>query len=238
MNNPDQTPGLFPEQTIPYLTFLKATVINSLRNAFNNHPDPALAKTVIRLERSQQKIDYPMIVVKYYGKTIQRAGVANVQYMDSVDIPSIPTLQPFHIFVYEGDMEFSVYALDILTRDRLVDSLITIIASQYLGTWVDSFYNTIYNISQVATPQSDYNALTFNTDQITPFGATDQATPWQSENELLYKDVYRTNIFGQFMSLPTSDPVLNYINEILLLPTNDATPVDDNPSEIVITAEG
>jgi hypothetical protein len=235
MSNPEQSPGLFPEQTIPYLTFIKATVVSALRSAFANHPDNFLAKTNIRLERSQEKLDYPMIVIKYYGRNVKRIGIANVQYMDNTMIPSIPTLQPLTIFTYEGDVEFSVYALDTLTRDRLVDSLITIVSSQNLGGWVDDFYDSVYDKSQVAEPASDYNQLIFNTDEFTPFGATDQATPWRSENELLYKDVYRTNIFGQFMSLPTSDPVLNYINKILLYPTDNAVAADTNPSLITLT---
>jgi hypothetical protein len=232
---------LFQEQTIPYLTFLKASVIDALRRAFALHPDPALAQTKITLEFPQTKITYPLIVIDYYGRRIFNSGVASFEELASPEVLNLgDTPQLFYMYGYEGDIEFSLYGLDTLTRDRLADSLVTLIVSQNLQQWTSNFYERIYNMSEIGIPASDYNSLTFNTDEITPFGDEQMPTPWDSENALLYKTMYRTNILGQFMTLPNSVILNDYITEILLFPIDESegeTSETQIPISVPVTAD-
>ena len=211
--------GLFEEQTIPYVTFLKASVVDALRRAFSNHPDPALAATKITIELPQTKIIYPLIVVRYYGRRIFNSGIASFEMISSPEVLGLgETPQLFYNYAYEGDIEFSMYGLDTLTRDRLVDSIVHLLVTETLESWTNEFMERIYDMAELAIPASDYNSLTFNTDEITPFGDSQEHTPWNTENPLIYKSVYRTNILGKFMTLPNLQVLNDYINEIILYP--------------------
>jgi len=239
---PFQGPNtLFQEQTIPYLTFLKASIVDALRRAFANHPDPALAKTKVTIEFPQTEITYPLIVVDYYGRRIFNSGVNSYEQIASPEVQNLGvTPQLFYMYGYEGDVEFSLYALDTLSRDRLADSLVTIIVSQNLSAWTEAFFERIYDMSELGIPASDYNSLTFNTDEITPFGDSTMPTPWDSENALLYKTMYRTNILGQFMTLPNLEVLNNYITEILLFPidvSEGPTSSTQIPVSVPVTAD-
>ncbi len=231
---------IFQEQTIPYLTFLKASVIDALRRAFANHPDPALAQTKVTLEFPQTKITYPLIVVDYYGRRIFNSGVNSFEYLDSPEVLSLGSdTQLFYSYGYEGDLEFSLYGLDTLTRDRLADSLVTLIVSQNLETWSNFFFERLYDMAELGIPASDYNSLTINTDEVTPFGDSQMPTPWESENALLYKTMYRTNILGQFMTLPNIAVLTGAIEEVLLYPIDLAegeTSSTQNPIVVPVTA--
>lgn len=226
---------LFPDQSIPYPSFLYATLIDGLRRSYVQHPDPAIKKTQIIYEYTTDKVTYPLIIVRYYGRDIRNSGVGN---KDQLMVEG--QLQAFEHYYYEGDIEFEIQAMDPLSRDRMTGSLVTLIASGSLGSWMGKFFDRVYGDLASVYPYRDYNFININSDELTPFGNVTVPAPWNAENELLFKTTLRTNVLGEFTSLPNLWPLDNAIEKILLYPystvSGDPVPNLDSPDgSIVIT---
>ncbi len=59
----------FPlQKTIRYKTYIKTAMQEAIQSVFANHPDPLLAQTKVRLDFSFEEVDFPAIVIRYYGK--------------------------------------------------------------------------------------------------------------------------------------------------------------------------
>jgi hypothetical protein len=226
---------VFPDQSIPYPSFLYATLIDGLRRSYVQHPDPAIKKTQVIYEYTTNKVTYPLMIVRYYGRNIRNTGVGN---KDSLLING--ELQAFEHYYYEGDIEFEIQTMDPLSRDRLVGSLVTLITSGSLGNWMGEFFDRVYGDLADIYPYRNYNFININSDELTPFGNVTVPAPWNAENELLFKSTHRTNILGEFTSLPNLWPLTNAIEKILLYPysleSGDPVPDITNPAgAIVIT---
>lgn len=73
--------ALLPEQTIPYKTYVKAAIVEALRNVFRNHPDARLQGTKVSIEYPTSELHYPSVVVRFFERTIRNAGVGHVEYL-------------------------------------------------------------------------------------------------------------------------------------------------------------
>jgi hypothetical protein len=215
---------LFPDQSIPYPSFLYATMIDGLRRAYAQHPDPAIAQTMVIYEYTTDEVKYPLMIVRYYGRDIKNSGVGN---KDTLTING--EIQAFEHYYYEGDIEFEIQTMDPLSRDRMAGSLVTLITSGSLGSWMGEFFDRVYGDLADVYPYRNYNFVNINSDELTPFGNVTVPAPWNAENELLFKTTYRTNILGEFTSLPNLAPLTAAIEKVLLYPYSEieGDPVPD-----------
>src|ERR1700756_30577 len=205
--------SIFPEKTVPYPSFLYATLLTGMRKSFALHPDDHHKNTMCIYEYTTDEIKYPLIILRYYGRTIKNTGVGNK------DIITINGFQhAFEHYYYEGDIEFECQALDPVSRDRLVGSLVHLISVGAMDAWSGQLFDTIYGDHDDILPYRDFNFVNINSDSIHPFGNVQGPAPWNSENELIFKTTYRTNVLGEFTSLPDTGPLTNVINSILVYP--------------------
>lgn len=205
--------ALFPEETVPYPSFLYATLLTGLRKSFALHPDPYYKKTMCIYEYTTDEIRFPLIILRYYGRTIKNSGVGN---KDIIEIEGFQ--HAFEHYYYEGDIEFECQALDPLSRDRLAGSLVHLISQGTMDTWSGKLFDSVYGNHDDILPYRDFNFVNINSDEITPFGNVQVPAPWNSENELVFKTTYRTNVLGEFTSLPDAQPLTTVIEKVLLYP--------------------
>lgn len=231
---------MLPEKTIRYKTYVKTALVNALRDVFTNHPDPLLARTKITIDYPTTENMYPTIIVRFYERDIRNAGVGHVEYLMREGTELTPVYDKFKHYLYDGDIEFAIYALSTKDRDLLADSLIQTLAMADMAGYTNNFISRIYfppdDTDGVDEPR--YNFVNINTDKISGFGETQTQQPWLSEDQLQYQTSYRVNIYGEFYSLPPLDDVVpgfGVVEQVNLFPyIADLEPVPtgtDDPSE-------
>jgi hypothetical protein len=193
------TPPLILVPTIRYKTYVKQALVEALQNVFKLHPDKILAKTKIGIDFPVTELDYPMIIIRFLGRSVYNAGVGHIETLpDKVD----PT--KFHKFkhnLYKGDIEFAIYTLSSYDRDLIGDSLVQIISMGDLESYSNEFFKRIYDYNypnDAYTPNTHY--ININTDQINDFGETQGLAPWMPEDVYVFQSSYRVGIFGEFYS--------------------------------------
>lgn len=148
---------------------------------------------------------YPTIIVRFFERGIKNMGVGHIEYIynDETQVAS----SRFKHYLYDGDIEFAVYALSSLDRDLMADALVQTIAMADLLAYTKEFIDRIYFPPD--TIVNDWNYVNINTDQIEGFGETQAPQPWLSEDQLVYQTSYRVGIFGEFYSLPPLAPAIS-----------------------------
>jgi hypothetical protein len=76
---------LIPVNTIKYTSYLKRTFVEALRSVFAAHPDPLLARTKVGIDFPMEQADYPAIVIRWYERNIDNAGVAHAEWLEVFD---------------------------------------------------------------------------------------------------------------------------------------------------------
>ncbi len=74
------TPQYLPQATLQYRTFLKRSITEGLQNAFVQYDDETLEACKIGIDYQTSRINFPNIVVKYYEKSLQNAGVGHKEW--------------------------------------------------------------------------------------------------------------------------------------------------------------
>lgn len=202
---------LIQQETIRYKTWVKQSLVEALRVVFATHEDLMLRKTNIGIDFPFTETEYPAIVVRFYERTIKNAGVA---HFELIEIPEgSGQYARYKHYLYEGDIEFAVYALSSYDRDLISDSLVQTLTMGDTESYTNQFLNRIYSPDPNVDDQKNdgtYVAATdhfinLNTDVISGFGESQTVAPWQPEDVLVYQTSYRINIHGEFYSrTPTS----------------------------------
>lgn len=234
---------LLPEQTVPYKTWIKTSLVESLRNVFDSHPDsrirthdavrdgkPIKAGTKVSIEYPTSELHYPSIVVRFFEREVKNAGVGHVEYILVDELDSIAT--KFRHYLYDGDIEFAIFALSSLDRDLISDSLIQTLAMPDMAAYTKEFWDRIYwpeGVNEVNN-KGNWNYVNLNTDKIQGFGETQTPQPWLSEDQLVYQTSYRLGIFGEFYSLPPVDvPSAGLIQQVNIYPYEQWIPNTPKP---------
>jgi hypothetical protein len=223
--------GYLSQQTISYKTFLKWSIVQSLLQVFNNHPDPILQTrydanhnviggTNITVEYPFEEKSYPCVIVKFSERAVQMAGVGHIEYIQD---PNGVTFQPYRHIYYSGTAEFVVMGLTSTDRDLVTDSLVQILLTPEMANYTNYYFNQIFNTEGDV---ANLNYLNLDKDTITGIGETVGPVPWNSENRLQYQAGYRTKIFGEFYSLPQNYVWPGFIENIEVYPytTDDPLP--------------
>jgi hypothetical protein len=219
-----------PQQTIRYKTYIKHALVEALRDVFQNHPDPDLRKTKVGIDFSRKEAEYPLVVVRFFEKTADNAGVGHYEKIDVFDLDTDEFLGRIKLkhFLYWGDIEFGVYALSSLDRDLIADSLVQTVGMGELESYTNRFLMRVYANPEFY-PDAVNHFIAVNTDSIQGFGETQSQTPWFSEDDLVYTTSYRVKVFGEFYSLPNDTPKgfieavrqYPYIDGVEAVPTGD-----------------
>jgi hypothetical protein len=211
------------QHTIRYKTYLKTSLVEALQSAFSVHPDRLLRDTKVRLDYSFEEADYPVVLVRYYERDNQAAGIAHVERGETEEgIPFRATRRLYH-----GDIEFAIYALSSLDRDLISDTITQILSMPDLLAWTNLFAQRLYDPETWSANQGVpieelgeahlYHFMTINTDMITGGGESQVPAPWGAEDALLYQTSHRAPIFGEVLSLPL-DVFYTVIERIRIFP--------------------
>jgi hypothetical protein len=204
---------------------VKAALVEGLQEVFENHPDDLLTRTRVTLDFPQTEADYPTIIVRFFEREIKNAGVGHVEWIASED----GDLSRHKHYLYNGDIEFAVYALSSLDRDLLSDSLVQIISMGNLEGYTNAFLDRIYEDSSV----SNTHYVNLNTDQLQGFGENQTIAPWSPEDVLTYSTAYRVGINGEFYNLPPAD-VDDLVSDVDVYPyrnLDDPEPVPEGADD-------
>jgi hypothetical protein len=230
---------LLPEQTIHYKTWIKTSLVEGLKSVFLNHPDnrirtqPGLGPngstlgTKVSIDYPTSELHYPAVVIRFFEREIMNAGVGHVEYLYVDDESKV---YKFRHYLYNGDIEFVIFALSSLDRDLISDSVTQTLAMPDMAAYTNNFWNRIYfpsdegiTFEEQNRSRGRWNYVNLNTDRIAGFGETQTPQPWLSEDQLTYQTSYRVGIYGEFYSLPpiANIPSFNKILKVNLYPYDD-----------------
>src|SRR3954470_14732242 len=142
---------ILPEKTIPYKTYIKTSLVESIRAVFDRHPDPKLRSqtekgirigTKVSIEYPTSQTQYPSIVIRFFERSIENMGIAHVEYLYVDSFHNF--VWPFRHYRYSGDIEFGIYALSSLDRDLISDALIQTLAMPDTAGYTQAFWDRIY----------------------------------------------------------------------------------------------
>lgn len=199
------TEPLISQQTIKYKTYVKEALVQALQLVFTSHPDDLLRITKVGIDFPITEAMYPAVVVRFYERTIRNAGIAHEEHFE--DPNQLGHFVKYKHMLYEGDIEFAIYALSSYDRDLISDAIVQVLTMGDVEVYSNQFLNRIYappsivseNESGAYDPSIDH-PINLNTDEISGFGETQTQVPWQSEDQLIYQTSYRINIHGEFYS--------------------------------------
>lgn len=200
-----------PQKTIQFKTYLKTALVDALQSTFDVHPDTRLRDVKVRTEFSFEEVDYPLIVVGYFGRDVQNAGVGHRELIWNEELGRYSKHKRR---LYHGDLEFRIYALSTLDRDIISDALVEIIGLNQITDYTNYFMARLYDPEEwqgnVGMSDEDlgeaylYTLVNVDTDNMTDLGDSASPAPWQPEDVYLYMGGYRLAAMGDVISLPPS----------------------------------
>lgn len=214
----------WPISTVRYKTYLKESIREALENAFSGHPDDLLNGTQVVIDFPMTEAEYPSIVIRFYGRTVNQAGVAHYEFLEIPRTPEqeeagvAPVWRKFRHLIYTGDLEFGVYALTSLDRDLISDTLVEILQMADLEPWTNELLKRIYQPGPEDEPADQEHYVNINTDSLTEFGEQQQPVPWEAEDQLLYTTSYRMQVMGEFYSRVLPSPVFGIVEQVDIYP--------------------
>lgn len=210
---------MLPEQTIRYKTNVKTALVEALRSVFANHPDSLIQQTKVAIDYPTSANKYPTILVRFYERQIKNAGVGHVEYLLR---EGTTITDKFRHYLYNGDIEFAIFALSSKDRDLISDALIQTLGMADMASYTNRFIDRLYFPPEDTDDYDDYryNYVNLNSDLISGTGETQTQQPWLSEDQLQYQTSYRLGIYGEFYSLPPleGDTGSGLIQKVTLYP--------------------
>lgn len=232
--------NFLPELTVKYKTYLKTATVEAFRGVFQNHIDKLLQRTKVAIDYPRSEADFPALIIRFFERDIKNAGVGHEEWIRAEDGDQsnldLGKAYRFKHYFYTGDLEFAIYALSSKDRDLVSDSVVQTIGMGDIAGYTNRFFERIYpDESTGRFPDSIWHYININSDLMQGFGETQNATPWGSEDDLMYQTSYRVRVFGEFYSVPPDAPFeviakivqYPYIAGIEDLPEGD--PGDDSP---------
>jgi hypothetical protein len=195
------------QHTIRYRTYIKETIIEALRDVFDDHPDPLFNDRVsVTPELPTTRSSYPSIIVRYYSRGLNSAGIAHHEWLKVTEDGVEPKLfQRFRHFFYKGDIELKVLALSSKDRDFLIDGLVQAVGMSDSETYTEVFHDRVYDADVDDDPQSKYHFINLATEGFEELPDQEAPAPWMEEDLLVYSGGIRVPIFGEFYSRDLTD---------------------------------
>lgn len=218
-----------PLETISYKTYVKRTIAGALRGIFADHPATLLRDHAsVDVDFPFTKAEYPSVVIRFYERNIQNIGVGHYEFFQSKNLDN--TLIKYKHFLYQGDIEFAIYALSTLDRDLMSDSIVQILTMGELQNWSGGLYQKLYRTDFDTDPLGATHFINLNTNQVSGFGETQVIAPWMPEDVMVYQTSYRVGIHGEIYSPDPTDVNYGTIQKVELYPYDpDAGETQPNP---------
>lgn len=188
---------------------VKRAIMNALREALTGSTLTQLVNgtnVTIDMEYPIQKESYPGIWVQFSFNEITQAGIGHEPLSRTVlaeateDTPEVVNWEPVREFQFKGRVTLTIVALTSLERDRLADSVVTMLAfSRPPNMVLTSPTEDTRQFRQFITSlaENPYVSISVNHDQIIPGGqAMTTGVPWDEEIPG-YEDSYSFDILGQ-----------------------------------------
>lgn len=177
-----------------YLHYVKATVVDALRQTFNeNFPVAEFRNLPISIDYPVKEIDYPGIWIDFDPVgPLSNVGVGYVEKGESG--------KPRYRWRFAGSVSMTVVALSSLERDRLFDMLVSTMAFSKVEDNRSKFREVI--------EEGEYIGMNMDFDQIDQRGfGTAQGTPWGSD-DMVYEATIAMETIGEFTSDELGEVVL------------------------------
>lgn len=226
------------QQTVRYRTYIKETIVEALRDVFDDHPDPLLRNTKVTPELPTDRASFPAIIVRYYNRNLHNAGIGHHEWILATPEGYEPKLyQKFKHFMYTGDVELKILALSSKDRDFLADAIVQTIGMGDSETYSRAFLERVYNADPEIQEGSKYHFINLKTDDFQELGDQEAPAAWMEEDLLVYSATFRIPIFGEFYSrLLTDQTSYGVVQQVDLYPwipdiepEPDPNPDDPNP---------
>jgi len=231
--------NFLPQVTVKYKTYVKEALVEALSEVFQHHKDNALARTKVTIDFPRTDADYPTLLIRFNERDIQNMGIGHIEHIHEDGVTGEPTdplggVYAFKHYMYHADIEFAIHALSSYDRDLISDTIVQTLAMGDLEGYTNRFFERIYPDERSGKyPDSIWHFININTDTITGGRETQSATPWQSEDDLIYETSYRAATMGEFYSVPPDMPK-EYVTKVLTYPYIsglEPLPEGENPDQ-------
>lgn len=211
-----------PEPAAHYRVFVKRAIVTALRSVFTSeYPDPEFRNMFISADYPQEKIKYPLVIVKFNPGVLMNAGVGH----EEMQFDENGHYRKFYHSRFEGSIELHTYALSSFSQDILSDSLDDLIRHGKLQSLTNQFYETIFD------EFGNGGQLMFQSDLITDLGVSVGKPFWNPEDTLLYMGGHSIVCHGAFYSTGQSE-LSAFFDRISILPYIDSEPTPAGDIEI------
>jgi hypothetical protein len=203
-----------------YLTFLKAMIVEAVKNTFDDeYPVTQFRNVWTSIEYPIKQQNYPGIWVDYEdARPLQIAGI------DHKEID--PDGRPFTRWKFAGHATFTVVAFSSQERDALYDEMVRVIAFGRQNAMTDRFRSYIEG--------NDLIACNFDFDTIQPGGnAAAPGTPWGSD-EVIYEKSFSMQALGEFVVDPENIELVPLSAIIVTARTGGTEDDPENPQTVTI----
>ena len=173
-------------------------VTNALRKTFDAGflSDPMFQSVYVGPEFQFEESRFPMVIIRYHETVLRNIGLGHsVQAVDEEGFT-----QDYRHWYFEGNVVFSVLALNQFERDTLMDAVSNVIGAGRFQADMSPFWQEIYD--------DDFIILNMATENLQPGGVGTQPTPWEGENELVHTGQYIVRVTGEFFSDPQTNEMV------------------------------
>lgn len=178
---------------------VKTATVQALRDALQGSMSfDKTQKVQIALDYPLKQVEYPSVFVEFSVTKINRSGLGHEVQVKNPETGEWSFIQDW---TFQGRITMTILALKSLDRDRLSDSLISVLAfartPQLLLTRPQADTQQ-YRSLITALDQNPYVAMTLQLDTLLPGGQqASQGTPF-SDDLLTYQDSWSVDMVGQF----------------------------------------
>lgn len=199
---------------------VKRAIVTAVREALSNTgmtivsavtpgsaDEQGAANTVyVDVEYPMKRLHYPGVWVQFSSTSLRRAGIDQEAWVQRDD-----EWCPVQEWEVQGRVTLTVVALDNKSRDRLADTIISLLAFSRPPNIVltDPAKDAKqFRALKMALADNPHISMTLNTDVLYPGGQqTNIGTPF-AQDMLAYEDSYAFDLLGQFNILHRYDGVL------------------------------
>lgn len=162
--------------------------------------------------------DFDQVWLRFAAQGAGNASIIETYTVNTLTTTFAHAFRRFKHLIYEGDLEFAVYALSSYDRDLVGDTLIQVLQMADLEPWTNQILARIYEADPDIEPTSLFHFINLNTDKAAGFGETQSPVPWESEDQMIYNKSYRIGVLGEVYSRVPPNPIYGLVEQVDVYP--------------------